>query len=576
MLSFADRRNRPGFDSGYIGGVLGMRSFQKQFGRPVPVSDAAPGGFNITTGQKSLITSILSAGTFFGALFAGSLADWIGRRLTIISACLVFIVGVIIQITATSVGGLVAGRTVAGFGVGIVSTTVILYMSEIAPRKIRGALVAGYQFAITIGLFLASIVDNATKDRAGASAYRIPIGIQFAWAVILAVGLFFLPESPRYFVKKGQNEKATQSLMRIRAQPADSEFVQAELAEIVANYEYEMSIQKASWADCFKGGLHPRGNLYRVIVGTALQMFQQLTGVNFIFYYGTTFFQNSGIKNAFTVSVATSVVNVGSTPISWWAIERLGRRKLLIMGAAAMLVFQFIIAAVGTALPHSKAASTVLIVFVCLYIASFASTWGPAAWVVVGEIFPLPIRSKGVALSTASNWLWNFILGYVTPYMVDSDEGNLGAKVFFVWLVSFIMHLLTAMLTCPSLQGWLLHALPAVRVLHDPRDQGSLARAGRPHARGVHPAHVRQVGPARHLRRRQARARGGEGGRARLSARPLPACVRCFCCCSRRCLPYVATSSMSLARLLAVSNHNTHIPKCARCVMISARVWSLR
>ena len=109
------------------------------------------------------------------------------------------------------------------------------------------------------------------------------------------------------------------------------------------------------------------------------------------------------------VSIATDVVNVGTTPLSFWTIERFGRRKILIIGAAIMVVCEFLIAIVGTAKPNSSAASTVLIVFVLIYIAAFATTWGPAAWVVVGETFPLPIRSKGVALSTASNWLWNFV-----------------------------------------------------------------------------------------------------------------------------------------------------------------------
>jgi MFS transporter, SP family, sugar:H+ symporter len=263
-----------------------MEYFKKHFGGAVPVSNDAPNGFNIQTWQKSLITSILSAGTFFGALFAGSLADWIGRRLAIVFACGVFTVGVILQVASTNVGLLVAGRLVAGFGVGIISATVILYMSEIAPRKIRGAIVSGYQFAITVGLLLASCVDQATKDRNDTGSYRIPIAIQFLWAIILGTGLFLLPESPRYWVKKGETEKAIASLVRIRGQPADSEYIQAELAEIQANFEYEMQISQASWADCFRGGLKPSGNLFRVIVGTALQMFQQLTGVNFMFVFG--------------------------------------------------------------------------------------------------------------------------------------------------------------------------------------------------------------------------------------------------------------------------------------------------
>jgi MFS family permease len=122
-----------------------------------------------------------------------------------------------------------------------------------------------------------------------------------------------------------------------------------------------------------------------------------------VFYYGSTFFKTVGIENAFLVSMITTAVNVGSTPISFWTIEKFGRRALLIYGAVGMLVCEFIIAIVGTVDEGSKAASLCLIVFTCIYIFFFASTWGPGAWVLIGEIFPLPIRAKGVSLSTASN-----------------------------------------------------------------------------------------------------------------------------------------------------------------------------
>jgi MFS transporter, SP family, sugar:H+ symporter len=162
-------------------------------------------------------------------------------------------------------------------------------MSEIAPKKIRGALVSGYQFCITIGLLLASCVAYATQNRRDTGSYRIPTAIQMLWAIILAVGLFFLPESPRYFVKKGDLNKASISLGRIRGQPKDSDFVQQELAEIVANHEYELKIIPrtsyfGSWFNCFTGSLFVSGsNLRRTILGTSLQMMQQWTGVNFIF-----------------------------------------------------------------------------------------------------------------------------------------------------------------------------------------------------------------------------------------------------------------------------------------------------
>jgi len=167
-------------------------------------------------------------------------------------------------------------------------------------------------------------------------AYRIPIAIQLLWAIVLAGGLFWLPESPRYFVKKGDLLKAAHALERVRDQPKDSIFVQEELAEIVANYEYEMSVIPqtgyfSSWANCFKGSLrNPSSNLRRTILGTSLQMMQQWTGINFIFYFGTTFFKQLGtIKNPFLISLITTLVNVCSTPISFYIVEKLGRRTIM-------------------------------------------------------------------------------------------------------------------------------------------------------------------------------------------------------------------------------------------------------
>lgn len=449
-----------GFDSGYISGVLAMDFFKYQFGHGGwPSTNNSAFSYNgdyylYETWQKSLITSILSAGTFFGALFGGVLADWIGRRTTIIAGCVVFSVGVILQVASTAVGLLVAGRLIAGIGVGFVSAIIILYMSEIAPKAFRGAIVSGYQFAITIGILLASCVDYATQYRFDTGSYRIPIAIQFLWALILGIGLFLLPESPRYWVKKNKLDRATKALSTLRGQPMDSAYIQDELNELVANYEYELNNMRSGWADCFRGGMSRSGNLRRVLVGTTMQMMQQWTGVNFIFYYGTTFFQQAGVpQSPFIIGIITTVVNVGSTPISFWTIERFGRRPLLIYGAIGMLICEFIIAIVGTAAPGSAAAGYVLVVFVCIYIFFFASTWGPAAWVVIGEIFPLPIRAKGVALSTASNWLWNFVIGYITPYMVDQDQGNLGAKVFFVWGATCTFCVLFAYFFVPETKG---------------------------------------------------------------------------------------------------------------------------
>lgn len=301
---------------------------------------------------------------------------------------------------------------------------------------------------------LAACVIYATEGRTDTGAYRIPIAIQFLWAIILAGGLMALPDSPRYFVKKGNIPAATAALSRLRGQPKDSEYIQVELAEIVANEEYERQLIPSttwfgSWANCFKGSLWSgNSNLRKTILGTSLQMMQQWTGVNFIFYYSTPFLKSTGaFTNTFLISMIFTIINVCSTPISFYTVEKWGRRTILLYGALGMLICQFLVAiigvtvgfnhtttdAAGESIANNISAVNAQVAFIAIFIFFFASTWGPGAWIVIGEIFPLPIRSRGVGLSTASNWLWNTIIAVITPYMVGTNKGNMKSSVFFVW-----------------------------------------------------------------------------------------------------------------------------------------------
>lgn len=415
-----------GYDTGWMGGVLGMPYFIHLYtGLPYPDPNSSTyaidkKNFHLSARDTSLTTSILSAGTFFGAIIAGDVADFIGRRLTIIMGCFIFTVGCILETASTTLAVMVVGRLIAGLGVGFISAIIILYMSEIAPKKVRGALVSGYQFCITIGVLLANCVVYSTENRLDSGSYRIPIAVQFLWAIILATGLFLLPESPRYFVKKGKLDQAAKALCSIRGQPLESEYIQDELAEIIANHEYELSIIPQTsyiggWTNCFKGSITSgSSNLRRTLLGILAQMMQQLTGINFIFYFGTIFFQSLGtISNPFLITLITTLVNVCSTPISFYTIEKFGRRKLLIGGAAGMIIAQFIVGIIGVTAgkesAHNSAAVSAMIAFICINIFFFATTWGPTCWVLVGEVFPLTIRSRGVGLSTASNWFWNCV-----------------------------------------------------------------------------------------------------------------------------------------------------------------------
>ncbi|KAG0152433.1 hypothetical protein CROQUDRAFT_649835 [Cronartium quercuum f. sp. fusiforme G11] len=418
-----------GYDTGYIAGTKEMEFWLKLFGDP-----DGKGGFVLSTANDSLVTAILSVGTFVGALLAYPFGDILGRRWGVIASCGVFCIGVILQTVSTTVPVFAVGRVFAGLGVGLTSCLVPMYQSECAPKWIRGAVVACYQWAITIGLLIAAVVVNATKDMPNHSCYRIPIALQFIWAFILSFGLYCLPESPKYLILKGREKEARSSLGRLLSLPIDSEQVSREYDEVNDALMIEREIGAGSYADCFKTG---KGRYrLRTLTGMAIQALQQLTGINFIIYYGTSFFKNSGIQNAFTITIIINLVNVVTTIPGIWAVDRSGRRPLLLGGAAVMCVCQFIIPILGLTLPASNiSGQRALIALVCIYIAGFAATWGPIAWVVTGEIYPLGIRAKAMSLSTASNWALNFAIGYATPYLVDVGPGKagLGANVFWIW-----------------------------------------------------------------------------------------------------------------------------------------------
>jgi MFS transporter, SP family, sugar:H+ symporter len=226
-----------------------------------------------------------------------------------------------------------------------------------------------------------------------------------------------LSQSPRWLIKKHRDADAARSLSRLTSLPADDPEVLFELEEIRLNLKHEEEIGEGSYLDCFRSS--DNRIRFRTLTGIFIQAWQQLTGINFIFYFGTTFFTNAGIQNPFLISIATATVDVGMTLPGIWGVERFGRRRLLIVGAIGMTVCELIVAIVGSTTKQSnQSAQSALVAFVCIYIGFFASTWGPIAWVVTGEIFPLRIRAKAMSLSVASNWLWNWAIAYSSEWLL--------------------------------------------------------------------------------------------------------------------------------------------------------------
>lgn len=415
-----------GYDTGLINSLSEMEFVRHEF---------ASNHTSFTAKETSIITAILSLGTFFGALLAPLLSDTIGRRYAIIfSTFVVFMIGNVCQIASTRIPLLCIGRFITGLSVGIISAVVPLYQAEASPKFVRGAIISTYQWAITWGLLVSSAVSQGTQSKQDSASYRVPIGLQFGWSLILGIGMIFLPESPRFYIRKDDLNAAARSLSRLRRVPSDDPGLIEELVEIKASHDYELSFGTYSFLDIIKDGEGRPKQLKRLVTGIILQAFQQCSGINFIFYYGVNFFSRTGVSKSYLISFVTYAVNVLSTIPGIILVEAIGRRRLLIGGGSIMAISNLIIAVVGIT-TNSIVANKIMIAFVCLFIASFAASWGPVVWVCAGELFSLGVRGKSVAVTAATNWLVNFIFAYITPYLVDTGNHTaaLGTRIFFMW-----------------------------------------------------------------------------------------------------------------------------------------------
>ncbi|KAF4464206.1 MFS transporter SP family sugar:H+ symporter [Fusarium albosuccineum] len=409
-----------GYVSGQISGFFLMDNYSHRFGEL-----QSDGTYNFSAARQGTIVGLLSAGCLVGSLISGNLADTFGRRLTISLTALWTCVGTIIEISSTTHWVQFAiGRLVTGLGIGSLSVVVPMYQSESSPAIIRGLLISTYQLFVTLGIWTAEMVNWGTESRTNTSSWRIPNGLSFLWALILGAGILLLPESPRYAYRKGREEEARNTIAKLAGLEPNSPSVNRQIDEIREKLDEERALPDTKWHEIFTG---PR-MLYRTTLGIVLQAGQQLTGINFFFYFGTTVFASTGIKNSYVTQLILGSVNCACTFGGLYIVQKCGRRKALMVGGAWMMMCFFVYAFVGHfALDHddplnSPAAGAVLITFSCLAIAAFATTWGPLVWAVVAELYPSQYRSRCMALATAANWLWNFLISFFTRFITDAID----------------------------------------------------------------------------------------------------------------------------------------------------------
>ncbi|KAF8633067.1 hypothetical protein AX17_004685 [Amanita inopinata Kibby_2008] len=455
-----------GYDQGVIANVLVMPDFV--------------GRWPVTPLEKGSMTAVLELGALLGALFAGIYADRYSRRHTIFVACVVFCVGSMFQCAAQSLRDLFIGRAVGGVGIGALSTLSPLYMAEISPPELRGSLMALEQFSIVLGVVFGFWTGFFTRSFSGSSSWRTPLAVQLIPGIILALGCAYLPPSPRLLILQGRFDEALKSLARLRCKHVpsfgDADAIDERLDPVLQIELLEMRVEAAliqrlqlrhadtdadlSVKPGFRAELSTWKRLFskeyreRTWIGVLVMVFQQWSGINALLYYGPTLVDSVGWgsgSQAGSDDTETLVISGGIGIVQFLSvvpviilIDRLGRKPLLRCGSLlmavshafiALLVYQF-----SDDWEHHSVAAWMSVG--CMYFFTFAYgiSFGPVGWVLPSEVFPLSMRSKGVALSTASNWINNFLIGLVTPVMMQTSPsatfGTFGSACLLAYLWS--------------------------------------------------------------------------------------------------------------------------------------------
>ncbi|KAI0177508.1 putative MFS monosaccharide transporter [Pestalotiopsis sp. NC0098] len=432
-----------GYDQGVISVTLVMDHFLERFPE---VSDTAAGsGF-----YKGLMTAMITLGAFLGAINQCWAADAFSRKYCIMIAVVIFLVGSALQVGAVSYTMLVIARLIGGIGIGMLSGVVPLYIGEIAAPEIRGTLLVFEQISIVTGVVVAFWITYGTKEIEGNWSWQLPFLLQIVPAIFLGLGATLLPFSPRWLATKGREEEALINLAKLRQLPTTDNRVRQEWMEVIAESKFQQKVLEerhpklvasttmgdklrleiVTWTDCFKAGCWKRTQ-----VGAGLMFFQQFVGINALIYYSPTLFKTMGLdyNMQLIMSGVLNMVQLVGCISSLWTLDTYGRRKLLFVGSIGMTLSHTIIAILVGKFsydwPGHSAEGWTSVAFLMIFMLAYGCTWGPVPWAMPAEIFPSSLRAKGVSISSGSNWLNNFIIGLITPPLVQNT--GFGAYAFF-------------------------------------------------------------------------------------------------------------------------------------------------
>ena len=388
--------------------------------------------------MEEWITSGILIGAFIGAIGSNWLCRYYGRKTTLLICGVIYIIGSILSAVSISPFMLVWFRILLGLAVGMSSYVSPLYLSEISPKKIRGRLITLYQFMITVGILIAYLTDALFTYF---DSWRWMLGIAVVPAVILFIGAFFLPKSPRWLFLKGKKERAIEILKTIHSKD-EAKIEASELELVIKN---KKSSNTFSWLS--------KGFFKRVLfLGIVLQLLQQFSGINATIYYAPIMFAKMGFGTPMQImwiTVIIGAVNVLSTIFTIVYIDKFGRRSILMTGLLIMIISCALIA-ICLLLQGKAWSEYCVVIFILTFIIGFAISMGPIVWIICAEIFPLKARDLGITITTSANWVGDFLVVFTFLSILK----NIGAPAtFFIFAAINLLALIIVLLFVPETKG---------------------------------------------------------------------------------------------------------------------------
>ncbi|KAL4916494.1 general substrate transporter [Aspergillus aurantiobrunneus] len=463
-----------GFDLAAVGSLQAMPGFLRVFGYPDP---AAEGGYAIDSTVQQLITSLLTLGSFVSSLIAGFFSAYLGRRAALWLACIVNAIACAIQIGAPSPGVLYLGRLLLGSANGFLVTFSNIYTAEASPSHLRGVMVALFAYWVNIGSIMGAAVDNKTKERMDELSYRIPLACLYAVPAVLCVALFFVPESARWLLHRGEKRRARRALevlrgrsyAALRAVPCLSDdgsageiapsLLELEWAEMVKGVEEEKrEAGSVAALDMFRGV-----DLRRTILCYCMIGCQTASGVWFLIGYQTYFFTVTGITKAFEFSIMNTCFGFLGVNIGMYAISQLlGRRAILLLGAIACGLCQLGSAIAATVSPDSLSTGQALVALTALFMFFYNGCVGAASYPVATELVSSRLRAWTVGSATSLGYLLAWLVNFCTPYFINPENLNWGARYGYIWAGSNLACVVFFYFFIPEMKGRSLEELDEI------------------------------------------------------------------------------------------------------------------